>query len=193
MLIFYTQLYVFIVWKPTRHQIKQLTEEEQTKTKSRKVAGLDEIPPKIWKTRKYDELLLRFSNAIYKQNTTEKWTKGCPHPKKGNLGITKIYRSITLVANVCNTLHLSCIKPEIEKILRKNQNSFGRNRSTISQILTIRRIIKGVRHEATLLFVDFSKAFNSIHRREMVQIFLANDLLKEIVTAIMKLYKTRKQ
>ena len=50
-------------------------------------------------------------------------------------------------------------RPEIEKILRKNQNGFRRNRSTTSQILTIRRIFEGFRTknlEATLLFADFS-------------------------------------
>ena len=34
---------------------------------------------------------------------------------------------------------------EIDNILRKNQNGFRRNRSTTSQILTIRRILEGVR------------------------------------------------
>ena len=36
------------------------------------------------------------------------------------------------------------IEPKIDNILRKNQNGFRRNRSTISQILTIRRILEGV-------------------------------------------------
>ena len=44
----------------------------------------------------------------------------------------------------------------------------------------------------TLLFVDFSKAFDSIHRGQMEQIALANDLPKETVTAIMMLYKKPK-
>ena len=64
-----------------------------------------------------------------------------------------------------------------------------------SQILTIRRILEGVRAknlEATILFVDFSKAFDSIHRGKMEQIFLAYGLLKETVAAIMMLHKTRK-
>ena len=110
--------------------------------------------------------------------------KSCifPFPKKGDLRITKNYRVITsIAAKVYNVLLLNCIKPEIEKILRKNQNSFQGNQSTTSQILTI---IKGVRTqnlEATLLFVDFSKAFDSIHRGKMEQILLAYDFTKEIV------------
>ena len=56
------------------------------------------------------------------------------------------------------------------------------------QILTIRQILEGVRTknlEATILFVDFSKAFDSIPRRKIEQ-------PKETVEAIMMLYKNTK-
>ena len=85
-----------------------------------------------------------------------------PFHKKGDLGITKNYRGITLtsiVAKIYNTPLRNRIKPKIEKILRKNQNGFRRNRSTTSEILTIHRILEGVRAknlEATILLVDFS-------------------------------------
>ena len=63
--------------------------------------------------------------------------KGCilPFPKKGDLRIIKNYQDITLtsiVAKVYNTLLLNHIKPEIVKILRKNQNGFQRNQSATS-------------------------------------------------------------
>ena len=41
------------------------------------------------------------------------------------------------VAKINNALQLNCIEPEIEKILRKNQNGFQRKWSTTSQTLTI--------------------------------------------------------
>ena len=43
--------------------------------------------------------------------------------------------------------------------------------------------------EATILFVDFAKAFYSIHRGKMEQILLAYGLPKETVAAIMMLYR----
>ena len=46
--------------------------------------------------------------------------------------------------------------------------------------------------EATLSFVDFSKAFDSIHRGKMEQILLAYDLPKETVAVIVMLYKNTK-
>ena len=38
------------------------------KIKNRKAAGLDEIPPEVWKTRQFDDILLRHCNAVYNQN-----------------------------------------------------------------------------------------------------------------------------
>ena len=46
--------------------------------------------------------------------------------------------------------------------------------------------------QATLLFVDFTKAFDSIHRGKMEQILLAYGLPKETVAAIMILYRNTK-
>ena len=36
----------------------------QRKIKNGKAVGLDEIPPEIWKTRKFDDLQLRYCNAV---------------------------------------------------------------------------------------------------------------------------------
>ena len=102
------------------------------KIKNRKAAGLDEIPPEVWKTGEFDDILLRHCNAVYNQNTINRWTKGCihPFPKKGDLGLAQNYRGITLtsiVATFYNALLRKRIEPKIEKLLRKNQNGFQRN------------------------------------------------------------------
>ena len=119
--------------------------------------------------------------------------------------VTSDYRAITLTsiaAKIYNTLLRNRREPKIDNILRKNQNGFRRNRSTTSQILTIRRILEGVRSKnlpATLLFVDFTKAFDSIHRGRMEQILLAYGLpkkkktqKKKTVAAIRILYRNTK-
>ena len=46
--------------------------------------------------------------------------------------------------------------------------------------------------EVTLLFIDFSEAFDSIQRGKMKQILLGYGLLKETAIAIMMLYKKTK-
>ena len=115
--------------------------------------------PEVWKTRKFNDWLLRYYNTVYNQNTIERWTKGCIFlfPKKDNLRITKNYQGITftsITTKIYYALLLNCIEPEIEKILRKNQNGFQWNWSTISQILTIHQIlgIHAKSLEATLFF-----------------------------------------
>ena len=150
------------------------------KIKTRKAAGLDEIPPEVWKTRQFDDILLRHCNAVYNQNPIDRWMKGSilPFPQKGDLGLAKNYRGITLTsiaAKIYNALLRNRIEPKIDNILRKNQNGFRRNRSTTSQILTIRRILEGVRAknlQATLIF-------DSIHRGKMEQILLAYGIPKK--------------
>ena len=150
-----------------------------TKIENRKVAGLDEISPEVLKTRKFDDLLLRYCNTVYNQNTKDRWTKGCilPFTKKCDLGIAKNFGGISFTSiadNAYNALLLNRIELEIEKILRKNQNGFQINRPSTSQILTIHRIIEGVRTknlQATLLFVDFSKVFHLIHRGKLEKYF----------------------
>ena len=167
--------------------------------KKSKAAGLDEIPQKVRKIRKFNNLLLQYCNAVYNQNTIERWTKGCilPFPKRRDHEIAKNYRGITLTSiatKIYNALLLNCSQPEIEKILRKNHNGFQRTQSKTSQILTIHRIlgfhIKNL--EVVLLSENFSKGFDSINIRKIEQILLADGFPKETVTAIMMLYENTK-
>ena len=189
-----------VIRNPQDIKLGQFTQELDIvlrKIKNRKAAGLNEIPREVWKTRKFDDVLLRYCNAVHNQNIIDRWTKSCifPFPKKCDLGKVKNNQGITftsVAAKIYNALLLNHIEPEIRKVLRKNQNGFRRNRSTTSQILAIRRILECVRAknlEKTPLFVDFSKAFYSIHRED---ILLAYGLLKETVAAIMMLYKNTK-
>ena len=178
-------------------KLGQFTKEELDsvfrKIKNRKAAGLDEIPPEVWKTKEFDNILLRHCNAVYNQNTIDRWTKGCifPFPKKAELGIAKNYQGITLtsiVVKIYNALLCNCIE-------WKNRNGFWRNWYMTSQIFTICQILEGVcakNLEATILFVNFSKAFDFIHIGKKEQILLAYGPPKEIVAVIMMLYKNTK-
>ena len=189
-----------IISKQLDIQLGQFMQEELDsvlrKIKNRKAAGLDEIPTEVWKIWEFNDILLQHCNAVHNQNTIDRWTKGCilSFPKKGDLGLAKNYQGITptsIVAKTYNALLRNCIKPSIENILRKNQNGFWRNRSKMSQILIIRQILGSVHVknlEATILFVDFAKAFDSIHRGKREQILLDYCLPKETITAIMMLH-----
>ena len=138
-----------IITKQLDIKLGQFTQEELDsvlrKIKNRKAAGLDEIPPEIWKTRQLNGILLWHCNAIYNQNTIDGWSNGCilSFPKKGDLRLAKNYRGITLTSimvKIYNALLRNRREPKIEKILRKNQNGFW----TMSQILSIRQILEDV-------------------------------------------------
>ena len=55
------------------------------KIKNRKAAGLDEIPPEVWKTRQFDDILLRHCNTVYNQNPIDRGIKGCILPFPAHL------------------------------------------------------------------------------------------------------------
>ena len=70
-----------IISKQLDIKLGPFTQEELNsvlrKIKNRKAAGLDKIPPEVWKTRQFDDILLRHCNAVYNQNSIDRWMKGC--------------------------------------------------------------------------------------------------------------------
>ena len=59
-------------------------------------------------------------------------------------------------------------------------------------MLTIQRILEGVKSKnlpPTLLFIDFSQAFDSIYREKMKDILIIYSIPTEIINVILMLYK----
>ena len=171
-----------------KHSIKDL--------KSNKASGLDEIPPEVWKTECFDQELLELCNKTYQGDAPKTWRQGgiLPFPKKGNLGLTNNYRGITLTtvaSKIYNKMLLNRLRPHVDPQLRMNQNGFRTASTTPAQILALRRLIEGIKSHnlpAVLTFVDFRKAFDSIHRGKLMDILLAYGIPDEIVSAINVLY-----
>ena len=97
--------------------------------KNRKAAVL-ELLQEVWKTKEFDGVVLRQYNDVYNQNTIDRSTMECilPFPKKGDLGLAKNYRGITLTsitAKIYNALLRNRIEPKIDCTLRKNRMAFG--------------------------------------------------------------------
>ena len=79
------------------------------------------------------------------------------------------------------------IRSHLEPLLRINQNGFHTGKSTAAKIVTLRRLIEGVKAtqlQAIITFVDFKKAFDSIHRGKLMKILSAYCVPKKIVDAI---------
>ena len=77
------------------------------------------------------------------------------------------------MAKTYNRMLLNRIRPILDPLLRNNQNGFRQERTTVGQILAIRRILEGVKSKNVpvyFTFIDFKKAFYSVHRCKMIKI-----------------------
>ena len=125
--------------------------------------------------------LLNVCNKTYLGDAPNCWLQGkiLPVPKKENLSIASNYRGITLslsASKIYNKMLLNRIRLILDEKLRTNQNGFRPSRSTLAQIFTLRKIIEGVKSRtlpAVMIFVDFHKAFDSIHRGKLMEILKA--------------------
>ena len=89
-----------------------------------------------------------------------------------------------IAAKVYNTQLPNRIQLEIEKILRENHNGFRRYRSTVFQIQKSVESSKEYERRITrqhYFFVDFSKAFNFIHRVKFEQILRQYGIPKKLL------------
>ena len=173
----------------------------KTRIKENKACGEDGISPEVLKRCNLDDLVLKYCNtALLEGIAPDQWkiSNIIPVPKKGDLTKTDNYRGIALTSLVAKTLNrmiLNRIQPVIERILRDNQNGFRVGRSTTSHILALRRLLEGARSRnlpAVLLFIDFKKAFDSIHRGVMLKILRAYGIPDIIVDLIGVLYTDTK-
>jgi hypothetical protein len=112
-----------------------------------------------------------------------------PIHKKGDKTDCSNYRGISLLSTsykiLCNIL-LSRLIPYADKIIGDHQCDFQRNRST-DQIFYIRQILEkkweynGTVHQ---LFVDFKKAYESVMREALYNIFIEFGIPRKLVGLI---------
>ena len=161
-----------------------------------KAPGPDGIPPEVLKRCNLDNIILDYANKVIDGEKPDQWSESSlvTLPKDGDLSNTDNYRGIALsaiAAKMTNKLILNRIRPPIDKHLRPNQNGFRPGRSTTAHILALRRVIEGVKSrnlKAVIIFVDFRKAFDSIHRERMMEILNAYDVPEKLLTAIKTMY-----
>ena len=94
-----------------------------------KALGPDKIPVILWKDPNFYQPLFHLCNFAFVNNLSPSiWLESqiIPIPKKGDLTLPTNYRGISLLpiaAKLYNKLILNRLRPKIEPILRKNQNS----------------------------------------------------------------------
>ena len=165
--------------------------------KTGKSAGPDGIPPEVYKYCDLDNINLETCNrALMGNEKPDIWSLSniIPVPKSGDLSKPDNYRGISLtcvIAKLYNRMILNRIRSAIDPYLRENQNGFREGRSTVTQILALRRLIEEVKKnnmKAVLCFIDFKKAFDSINRSVMMKILKAYSVPPNLHRAIENMY-----
>ena len=83
------------------------------------------------------------------------------------------------------------IKKGVDNILRKEQTGFREDRSTIGRIFTLRNILEQANEWNAILythFIDFEKAFDSVHRESLWNIMSVYGIPEELIIMVEMIY-----
>ena len=130
------------------------------------------------------------------EKTARKWRKGliAKLPEKGNLNECKNWSGITLlsvVSKVMRRIVIDRIRIGVELKLRREQADFRPGRGTADQIFILRNIIEqSIEWQSSLYvnFIDFEKAFDSVHRDSLWLIMRSYGIPSKIINMVKALY-----
>ena len=171
------------------------------KLKNNKAAGLDKVTAELLKHGRevvVGELTHLFNLIWEKEEVPVDWGQGVivTLPKKGSLSDCNNWRGITLLSvpgkAFCSVL-LNRLKDEIDHTLRQEQAGFRSGRSCCEQIFTLRNIIEQSQEfRAPLLinYIDFKKAFDSIHRESLWKIAKIYGVPDKYINIFKSLYRS---
>ena len=181
---------------PTIVEVKEAIKKLQ----NNKAPGIDCITAELLKAdvefsaMKVHQLL----GKVWKQEKIPtNWKKGLiiKLPKKGNLKECKNSRGITLlsvVGKILGRIIVDRIRHGVDCRLRKEQAGYRTGRGTTEQVFILRNIIEQVNEwQATLYmnFVDFEKAFDSVHHKSLWLIMEKYGIPEKMVRMVRAFYE----
>ena len=181
---------------PTIQEIKSAVKA----LKNGKAPGEDQISAEMLKAN-IEQTSLELQNIFdiiwEKETVPTQWTKGliCKIPKKGNLQECENWRGITLLpmaSKVLSRIIVDRIQTGVDASLRNEQAGFRKGRGTVNQIFILRNILEQANEwNATLYihFVDFEKAFDSIHRNSLWTIMRKYGVPQKLIRMVKTLYE----
>lgn len=170
-----------------------------TSLKNNKASGNDQLPAEIFQAdpNLAADILHPLFTKIWNKNTIPTtWSEGniIKLPKKGDLTNCNNWRGITLLSipskNFSKIL-IDRIKTSADDHLRQEQAGFRKGRSCCDQVFTLRNIIEQCtewQRQLIINFVDFEKAFDSIHRESLWKILRHYGIPMKIVDLIKAFY-----
>jgi len=169
------------------------------KLKVGKAAGADGIQAELLKQNDcVASEMLKLCNHIWSEEVVPlDWRSSIiiPLPKKGDLSDCNNWRGISLLSvpgKVMTTLMLNRMRQAIDSVLREEQAGFRAGRACNDQIFTLRQIIEKVNDKqkpVIVNFIDFKKAFDSVHRPTLWQILKEYGLPDKFIIVLRKLYE----
>ncbi|CAG9134902.1 unnamed protein product [Plutella xylostella] len=180
-----------IVEPPTFEEVR----EAIMRLKNHKAPGIDDLPSELWKYgggRVQLELFQLLCKIWEEEKQPKEWNLGviCPVHKKGSKKKCTNYRGIALLPTAYKVLSyvlLKRLEPYTEKILGDYQCGFRRNRSTVDQIFLLKQLMEKKWEYAQSihsLFVDFTKAYDSIDREALFTILRNFKIPAKIVSMV---------
>ena len=180
---------------PTYEEIKRAIES----LNNGKAAGEDQVTAEMLKIEKEftPQILQKIFSQIWEtEELPVEWSVGLivKLPKKGDLSECGNWRGIMLLSitsKVFSRIVLNRMNLAVEPNLRKQQAGFRKGRSCSDHIFTLRQIFEQSQEwNAPLLanFIDFEKAFDSVHRPALWNILQHYGVPSKIVNIIKMLY-----
>jgi endonuclease/exonuclease/phosphatase family metal-dependent hydrolase len=170
------------------------------KLKNGKAPGEDGVCPEMLKVEDTvtPQLLCQIFQKIWdSEEAPSDWKTGTiiKLPKKGDLGNCNNWRGITLLSltsKIFSRILLQRITSAVDGILRQEQAGFRKGKSCIDHIFVLRQILEQT-HEWNgslyVVFVDFEKAFDSLHRDSLWKILRHYGIPQKLVNVIKSIYE----
>ena len=214
----WTQHFKELLNRPPPIEVAEITEAEQdlninvnppnkqeilTAIKALKIGkapGCDNLNAELFKASPEtaaDILYPLFIEIWKNEKVPDDWNKGIiiKIPKKGNLQDCNNWRGITLLSvpsKILCKIIIQRINQAVDNQLRKEQAGFRKDKSCIDHIFTLRNIIEQCtewNRQLYINFVDFEKAFDSIHRESLWKILRTYGIPTKIIQVIQAFYK----
>ena len=170
------------------------------KLKNGKAPGDDGVCPEMLKAEDTmtPQLLCQILQKIWdSEEAPSEWKTGIivKLHKKGDLGNCNNWRGITLLSltsKIFSHIILQRITTAVDGILRREQAGFRKGKSCIDHIFVLRQILEQS-HEWNgslyVVFVDFEKAFDSLHRDSLWKILRHYGIPQKLVNVTRSLYE----